>query len=362
MTVFKSTLCFLLFGCLSLKAQFIQDTSKNVRFLVVPILFKNPEVGFGAGISSSISFKTSNRYDTLTRTSVIQGAGFYTTRHQNVQAIDATIYFPKERYIFLFRSTHTYFPDKFWGIGPKTNDKIWERYIYEHIYFNPHVKMQVAKHFFCGLLAEFQNVFRIIYPDSGLFFASNFYGKHKYKVLGFGGSFGYDTRNNAFYPTKGVFLNTQITSFQKGFVSDYTFLKWQTDFRYFQKIAKGHILAFQLYNYKTFGQTPLRDLASMGGQDNLRGFYLGRYRANNMITFITEYRVHLYNRWSACLFGGLGNVYNRSTELVSKNTKYSYGGGLRFAVLEKEKLHIRVDYGYYNKYNSGLYLTVGECF
>ncbi len=343
-------------------SQFNQDTSKSVRFIVVPILFKSPEVGFGAGLSGSVSFKTSNRYDSLTRMSIIQAVGFFTTRRQNVQAIDATIYFPKENYILLARTSHTYFPDKFWGIGPKTSDNMWEKYTYEHFYFNPHIKKRITNRIFTGFLSEFQNVFRINYPDSGIFENSDFFGKQKHKVLGFGVSFGYDSRNVAFYPEKGMFLNSQFTVFKKEFISDFEFTKWLSDFRLFTKIAKGHILAFQLYNYQTFGETPLRDLASLGGQDNLRGFYLGRYRAKNMISFISEYRVHLYKRLSACLFGGVGNIYTTKSDLTIENTKYSYGGGLRFALLEKEKLHVRLDYGYSNRFNSGIYLTVGECF
>jgi hemolysin activation/secretion protein len=132
--------------------------------------------------------------------------------------------------------------------------------------------------------------------------------------------------------------------------------------RYFQKLVKGHILAFQLYSYRTLGQTSLRELAALGGPNNLRGFYQGRYRDQNMFSFITEYRVHIYKRFSACFFGGLGTVYNSSRQLLANNLKYSGGGGLRFSLLEKEKLNIRLDYGYSNHLNKGFYFTVGECF
>jgi hypothetical protein len=42
--------------------------------------------------------------------------------------------------------------------------------------------------------------------------------------------------------------------------------------------------------------------------------------------------------------------------------KYSFGGGIRFAVDTKEKLNIRVDYGIGQGKNSGLYLQLGEAF
>ncbi len=346
----------------NLNAQFVQDTSKKVQYLAVPVLFKTPEFGFAYGLSGSISFKTSHKRDSLTRTSVIQTISFFTTRKQNVQAIDAVIYFPKENYILLTQISHNYFPDKFWGIGPKTKDNPFEKYTYEHLYFNPHIKKRLSNRIFAGLLYEFQNVFWINHKDSGLFALSDFYGKEKYKVSGLGLSLSYDSRNNTFWPEKGFFLLTQLTNFNKKLLSDFDVLKWTSDLRYFQKIRKGHILAFQLYNYRTYGQTPIRDLGALGGPNNLRGFYQGRYRAKSMFSFITEYRVQLYKRFSACFFGGLGTVYTVRSELNEKNLKYSYGGGLRFALLEKEKLHIRLDYGYSNKFNSGFYFTIGECF
>jgi outer membrane protein assembly factor BamA len=356
-------MAFLLVMSKPLSAQFVEDTTKKVQYLAVPVFFKTPEFGYAYGLSGSMSFKTSFKKDSLTRTSVIQVIGFNTSRRVNVEAIDAVIYFPKENYILTTQITHNFFPDKFWGIGPNTPDtKRPDRYTYEHFYFFPHIKKRVTNRVFVGLLYEFQDVFRLNYADSGLFATSPFYGKAKYMVSGFGTSVSFDTRNNTFWPEKGMYLLSQITEFNKIFLSNYNVLKWTTDLRVFRKLFKNNILAFQLFNYRTYGQTPIRDLGALGGPNNLRGFYQGRYRANSMFSCIAEYRYNFYKRFSLCMFGGLGTVYTLRTELNFDNLKYSYGGGLRFALLEKEKLNIRLDYGYSNKFNNGFYFTIGECF
>lgn len=343
-------------------AQIKQDTSKRYQYLIIPVLFKTPETGLAYGISGSISFKTSHKHDALTRTSVIQTIGFFTTRKQNLQAIDAAIYFPKEKYILLFQISHSYFPDKFWGIGPNTPNLTGERYVYEQEYVYHHIKRKISKHIFAGAQYEFQNVNHIAYTEGGRFDTAAFFGKQPYKVSGLGLSLSYDTRNLSFWPDKGVYLQTLFTNFRKELLSDYNILKWITDLRLFKKIYKSQILAMQFYNYSTYGQTPLRELAAFGGSNNMRGFYQGRYRDNNMISFITEYRLHIKGRFSACAFGGIGNVYNTYKDLIQSKTKYSYGAGIRLALLQKEKLNIRLDYGYSNRYNRGLYVTVGECF
>ena len=113
-------LIFISVFCNIAYAQFKIDTNKRVNYLAIPVLFRTPETGWAFGASSSASFKTTHRNDSLTRTSIIQVLGIFSQREQNVQGLDATIYFPKEKHILYFQASHSYFPDKFWGIGDKT--------------------------------------------------------------------------------------------------------------------------------------------------------------------------------------------------------------------------------------------------
>lgn len=343
-------------------AQFKQDTSRNVNFLAIPVLFRTPETGWAYGASGSIAFKTSFKNDTLTRTSVIQATGIWTERGQNIQGLDATIYFPKENYILYFQSSHTYFPENFWGIGTKTKDTWSERYVYEQFQIFPHFKKRVFNRLFVGILYDYQNVFKIKYNVGGVFDTTVFLGKTPYQISGGGISLSYDTRNKAFWPTKGIFIQSYFNAYNKTIGSDYDFTKWIVDIRFFQKLVLNHILAMQFYNYSTFGESPLRNLAAIGGQDNLRGFYRGRFRDNNAATFIAEYRAPIVWKLSLCAFGGIGNVYSTKYPFAKNDLLYSFGGGIRLTILERDKLNLRVDYGYYSKYNSGLYVTIGESF
>lgn len=347
---------------LNVFAQFKTDTSKNVNYLTIPILFRTPETGWAYGLSASANFKTTHRNDTLTRTSVITALGIFSQREQNVQGIDATIYFPKEKYVLYLQTAHSYFPDKFWGIGQQTKNEDVEKYAFEQFNFTPHIKRKFGKHLFWGLMGDYQNVFKVRYNQGGIFDSLVLPGKHNYNITGLGMSISYDTRNYAFWPTKGFFAQSQFLSYNKGVVSDYSFNKWMTELRVFIPTFKGHVLAAQLYNCSTFGETPYRSMMSLGGQGNLRGFYQGRYRDKSMYSGIVEYRAHLFWKISACVFGGVGDVYNEFKNINPTTLKYSYGGGLRLSVLEKEKLNLRIDYGYSDKYNNGFYFTVGECF
>lgn len=343
-------------------SQFKQDTGKKVNYLIIPLLFRSPETKWATGITGSVSFKTSHKQDSLTRTSTIQAIIMFTQRHQNVQAIDATIFLPKEDYIFYLQLAHSYFPDKYWGIGPNTSDIQKEDYAFNQIYFFPHMKKKITKNVFIGMLYEYQKVFNIKYKQNGIYDTTMTYGKTDYTVSGLGGSVSYDTRNSSYWPTKGMLAQGSFTDFNSYFGSKYNDLKAIIDLRYFRKLFKNTVIAGQIYNYSNVGQVPIRELAMLGGSNNLRGLYQGRFRDDNMSTIIAEYRIHIYKRFSTCMFGGVGEVYKKMKYVTANSFKHSYGAGVRVAILPKEKLNVRIDYGFSDRHNKGLYFTVGECF
>lgn len=339
-----------------------KDSTKKIKYIAVPVLFKTPETGIAFGLSGSMSFKTTDHKDTLTRTSVIQLLTIFSEKQQNVQAVDATIYFAKEKYILYLQTSHSYFPDNFWGIGQYSKNEAAEKYAFEQFFFSPHLKRKFSNHFFVGAILDYQNVFKVNSNSGGGFDTAHFYGKTKYQATGFGISASYDSRNATFWPTRGLFLQSSFVLYNNHLASSYTFNKLAVEMRYFRKVFKNHVIAFQLYNYTTIGETPLRSLAALGGAGNLRGFYQGRYRDNSMYSAIAEYRAYLFWRISACAFFGIGDVYKYPSEININSLKHAFGGGLRITILKKEKLNLRLDYGYSDSYNQGFYFTIGECF
>jgi outer membrane protein assembly factor BamA len=325
-------------------------------------LFRTPETGWAYGLSTSANFKTSHKKDTSTRTSVITLLGIFSQRQQNIQALDATIYFPNERYIFYFNSSHSYFPDNFWGIGTYSKNSDVERYVFEQVVVTPHLKRKFLRHNFFGFAADFQNIFKISYRPDGLMDSLSFPGKTNYHILGLGLTASYDTRNSTYWPTKGIFIQSQFLSYNKEIASSYSFNKWTAEVRLFATTFKRQVIAFQLYNYLTVGETPYRSMAALGGAGNLRGFYQGRYRDQSMYSAIVEYRAHLFWKVSACIFGGIGDVYQSPEKMKVSTLKSSFGGGIRLTLLEKENLNLRMDYGYADPQNRGFYFTIGECF
>ena len=123
------------------------------------------------------------------------------------------------------------------------------------------------------------------------------------------------------------------------------------------------MLAFQGYYSGNLGdEIPIRSIATLGGSNRMRGYYEGRFRDKQMLVLQSEARLPVYKRFGAVVFGGLGDVGKTIGDFSLADLKYSYGGGLRFAVNKTEKLNIRIDYGITGNGSSGLYFQLGEAF
>ena len=287
----------------------------------------------------------------------------YSLKKQFITAVNGTIYFPEEKFILNQQLSYSFFPDKFWGLGSNTPDSNAESYNFRQFYIYLHGQRSITRHVYIGIIYEFQRLFEVSYKQGGLFDKENVHGRGSYYISGLGASFTYDTRNDAFAPDKGIFLQGYFDHFAPVFGSNFRYTNYVLDARRFIKIYKQQVLAIQAYAFFNGGTVPLRSLASFGGANSMRGYYDGRYRDKNQVVFQAEYRVPIYHRLGAVGFGGVGNVSNKCDFLSIGDLKYSYGGGLRLGLSKSEKINLRLDYGISGGGRSqGFYFQLGEAF
>jgi outer membrane protein assembly factor BamA len=340
----------------------IKDTIKLRHILILPVVAKSIETGWSFGLASSSTFRLSKR-DTLSRTSNVQVVALYSLKKQFIAALNGSQYFKNENYVLNEQISFSSFPDKFWGVGKNAPDSAIEPYTFEQYYVYPHLLRSLGNKFFIGALFEFQNVMKIDYQKGGLFDKQNITGRTKYKVAGLGLSLTYDNRNNAFAPNKGGFAQIYFDHFDNALGSKYEFTYFVLDLRKYIKIYKQQVLALQFYALNNVGDSiPLRNLASLGGANSMRGFYSGRYRDKNLIVLQGEYRLPIYKRFGAVAFCGFGDVGSTIHDFSFPDLKYSFGGGLRYAINKSEKLNLRLDFGVGNHNAQGLYFQLGEAF
>jgi len=333
----------------------------NIRHvLILPIIASSIETGWSFGLASAATFHI-KKGDTVTRTSNVQALALYTTRHQFVAALNGSIYFPGERFIFNEQLSYSLYPDDFWGLGKRTQDSCKESYKYKQYYIYLHPQFLISHNLFLGVIYAYQRVFDVDYHAGGLFDKEDIPGRYGYHVSGAGVSLTFDTRNNAFAPDQGMMLQFYVNPFASFLGSDYQYTNYVLDLRRFVRIYKEQVLAVHVWGSLNSGDVPLRSLAFLGGANIMRGYYAGRYRDKNAAAIQAEYRVPLWWRFSAVGFGSIGNVGPELKDIDFQCLKYSFGGGLRIALNQKERLNLRLDYGIAQG-SQGFYLQLGEAF
>ena len=337
-----------------------EDSTKNVKVLAFPAVSRAPETSWVLGAATVTVFKT-KRSDTLLRTSTIPLAVLYSLKKQITVTSGVNLYFPGERYIFRLENTFTKFPDKFWGFGYDTPNSNLENYEFNQLFINPQFLKKVYKDYFVGVSMEYQQVFYIHYQKDGIFDQQNVRGRDGGRSLGVGIELSRDSRNNTFSASKGYLIKLANVVFNNIFTSQYNFNYTEIDIRRYIPVFRNQVFCYQFASILSTGDVPYRYMAQLGSPNMMRGYYAGRYRDKNMMGFQVEQRIPVWWRFGLVAFAGLGQVSEDMVHWHLKDVRYSVGGGLRFAILPKEKLNVRLDYGFgYLSHN--FYLTVAESF
>jgi outer membrane protein assembly factor BamA len=335
-------------------------TKKTGSFLLFPFLLRSPETSVGFGAASAFFFKTKEK-DTLIRTSDFNLVALYTLRKQTVFVLGSSIYFPEEKAIFRLQTSYSHYPDKTWGIGNTSPGGAKEDYSIHQFYLYPQLLRKFFYDWYAGISYEYQRVGDFIYEPNGVFDQQNIPGRYGGDIAGFGFLLSYDNRNSAYSPSKGILGELNFISHRKGVGSDFNFNSLLLDVRKFFALSDDRVLAMQMILKDNKGDVPIRNLALLGGSEMMRGYYYGRYADKDMIAYQAELRQFLFWRLGLVAFGGLGEVADKVSNFRLDGFHFAAGGGLRLMVSKKEKLNLRIDYGF-GKQSGGLYVILKEAF
>jgi outer membrane protein assembly factor BamA len=343
-----------------------RDSTKQYRnkFLVFPLTALSTETSWVFGVANAYIFKTAKK-DSALRVSTIPSGLLYTLNNQILIALGANIFLPKERYIIRFENSFSKFPDKFWGLGNSTDDRVSENYTFTQFYINPQIYRKVVGDLFLGAGVDFQRVFDIEYTAGGYFDQDKVLGvfdRSSYTVFGYSLFINHDSRNHAYQPDRGDLFRVKFSNFNEGIGSDYNFQTLEIDFRKFFKITKQSVLAVQSLNTFNFGDVPYRNLAILGGNNMMRGYYAGRFRDLKFIGVQAEYRFPIKGRVGGVGFVGAGEVSRDLDDFGFKRLKPSVGAGVRIAILRHDKLNLRFDVAGGSGGSLNYYIVLAESF
>jgi hemolysin activation/secretion protein len=166
----------------------------------------------------------------------------------------------------------------------------------------------------------------------------------------------YDSRNSNFWPSKGNWLELNATSYGEALGGDYDYLKFTGKWAQYFPVGETVTFVYRLDGQFIDGDAPFWDLSRI----RLRGYVGGQLLDNVAVTAQAEIRWNFYNRWTALAFGGGGRIADTIGDLGDEPTNAAGGMGVRYMLVEEQKLSIGLDVAYAEGSNVSLYFQVGD--
>lgn len=256
---------------------------------------------------------------------------------------------------------------RFFGVGnelPLSNDEFYK------VHF-PRVRLYPLKRINKTTLVGFNYAydgFNIVEKDSnGLLVKDSLVGSNGGILSGIGPSFRYDSRDNFYFPTKGLYFDFNATFHTPFLGATFNYGKIEYDVSTYLEDKVKNVWAFNYYGGFNTGIPPLNDMMELGGSRRSRGIFRGRYRDRVIQVLQAEYRYKIWKRFGGVAFASYGGVGRSFDKLKLNYFKFNYGLGLRYALDPAAKINLRLDvagfdYAPSGKWLPGIYIVLGEAF
>jgi len=336
------------------------------QLLAYPTLAYAPETSWEIGMSALYVYFT-NR-DTTNRLSEINAFSFFTLENQYGFWFDHAIYSDKNRWFFLGRARIQSFPLFYHGLGADTPVEYVARVDANQILVKERILRKLKNNIYIGLEFDYQRLSGVDFvledPEN-----SNFefpLGHNGSDNIGLGLGLIHDSRHNVLNVRKGLFSELAFLHYNPSWGSTYEFTSVISDTRVYRPMGNNNVLAFQVLGQFNFGDIPFNQLALMGGESIMRGYYYGRYRDRNQLAAQVEYRFlpipfKFTKRLGLAVFAGAGSVFNQVDNLNISNFVVSGGVGLRFLIFPQKDIWTRMDFAVTEE-STGFYFFIGESF
>jgi hypothetical protein len=340
-----------------------EDSSGKSNYIVYPTLAYTPETKTEIGLVNLYLFYANQ--NNKNRLSEINTFSFYTAEKQYGVLLDHAVYGDGDKWFFLGRGKFQYFPMKYYGIGINTPEEGYDLVSNTNIQLRERVLRKIRGNFFIGAEFDFQKMYNVEFSVSNPVDYDYPTGYKGSSNIGFGMGLVFDNRKNVMNVRKGLFAEIAFLNYSKSVGSTNSFVSTQFDFRYFREgFNPKDVLAVQGSALFNNGDIPFNQMAMIGGESMMRGYYLGRFRDKNLFTSQAEYRFLPFGfskRLGAAAFISTATVAPSAKSLFSSSFKMAGGVGARYLIFKSKDIFVRFDLGFTREGN-GYYFYIGEAF
>jgi hypothetical protein len=165
----------------------------------------------------------------------------------------------------------------------------------------------------------------------------------------------YDTRNNFFTPTRGIYLEGSFSPYGKLLGGDDTFERLAVTAIQYLALPEGFYFGVRNDVQAAFDDAPY----FLHPYISLRGVPVMRYQGEEMASLEAELRWQFMKRLSLVGFGGGGVAWNDFERLDNTQAVVSGGGGFRYELARRYGIHMGVDVAF-SRDTAAFYIQVGS--
>jgi len=328
-------------------------TVEKRNWVIVPIPMSNPTLDTGLVVGGAYFHRQTEEQKKHQPPSVTGAGGLYSSNKSNAFAIAHQSYFGENKWriggIVGHADVKLDLNASAGGDGGPSID-----WFVKGDFFSARVARKIAGKWYVGITARYLDVNQqlgIGAPDAEFSTAADTV------ALGLGISIEYDDRDKPFNSYAGSKFKFSAMTNSQDLGGDDSYKSYKASYASYHTIRPSLVLAWEIQGCSKSDQAPLWDACRV----DLRGFsatdYLGKLSASGQV----EARWQFHRKWGVVAFAGSGYYRDSFNEDREREAIPSYGFGLRFMVLESQRINMRLDYGRSND-SDAVYLSVGEAF
>jgi outer membrane protein assembly factor BamA len=330
------------------------------KVIPVPIVSYSKEAGSVFGLAKFNLLDFTN--DSLTSPSRLSEVATFSTLGRINLSVSTDLYWHQDKYLVMGYINYKRQPEYIFGIGNDVSRDDVEQIEIDRVKFVNYGLVQVVKNLYVGLGADITDYTKIKTDSTSFLVTNNISGIEGGSSYGLGFSSAYDTRENKYNAQGGTFIILKAMTFPKSIGNPYVFSSVDLDVRKYYNPWLKHIIALQTTTSYRTGDVPFYELAKLGGENKMRGYYEGALRDKVLWDCQAEYRMPVWNIFGVTTWVGTGRVAKSYADLTFDNLWWSYGAGLRIRVDSKHNTNLRIDFGFGPGGVSGTYLNFAEAF
>jgi len=330
-------------------------SKKPENLLVVPIPMSSPTFGTGLILGGAYFYPQTEEQKNAQPASFTGAAAGYTDNKSWFAGVMQQNYWNEDRW--RFTGVAGYLDFKLDLTPPDTGDSGSRPvdWLVDGAFIQARISRKLWGNWYLGLTTRYLDISQALdlnTEDEGFNLQSEI------TSAGVGLNLDFDSRDVPSNPYRGRHLELKAMASNQSNSDADSYQSYHARFRSYHPLADPLVLAWDISGCRKNGRIPLWDTCRLA----LRGFSATDYLSKQSIYAQAEVRWRFYKKWGMVAFAGAGRVEESFGKRGEDETIPSYGVGIRFMLLESQRINLRIDYARSDDGNEAWYLAVTEAF